>query len=106
MLAIDYDRPFKAVVMDLARNSPGGAETIRQFALIFALQEATKDSERTTRALAAKLKVGKPAITRAVDTLVQDRVIKRRKDPKDGRNVFFDLIDVPSVSVAGRVATR
>ena len=106
MLAIDYGRPFKAVVLDLAQSSPkGGPETVRQFAVIFALQDAKSDVDRTVRALATTLKVGKPAITRAVDTLVRENVVRRRRDPKDGRNVFVDLLAEVEDSTARSAAT-
>ena len=34
--------------------------------------------------------VGKPAITRALDTLSRLGFVQRRRDPKDGRNVFVE----------------
>ncbi len=40
--------------------------------------------------LAATLNVGKPAITRALDTLSRLGFVQRRRDPKDGRNVFVE----------------
>ena len=40
------------------------------------------------RAVAAGL--GKPAITRALDTLSRLGFVQRRRDPKDGRNVFVE----------------
>ena len=42
------------------------------------------------RGLAATLNVGKPAITRALDTLSRLGFVQRRRDPKDGRNVFVE----------------
>ncbi len=44
----------------------------------------------TVRGLAATLNVGKPAITRALDTLSRLGFVQRRRDPKDGRNVFVE----------------
>jgi DNA-binding MarR family transcriptional regulator len=43
----------------------------------------------TVRGLAAQLGVGKPAITRALDTLSQLGLVRRRKDDSDGRNVLI-----------------
>jgi len=42
----------------------------------------------TVRGLAATLGVGKPAITRALDTLTRHGLVRRRKDDADGRNVL------------------
>ena len=42
----------------------------------------------TVRGLAAALDVGKPAITRALDTLTRLGLVRRRKDEADGRNVL------------------
>jgi DNA-binding MarR family transcriptional regulator len=41
----------------------------------------------TVRGLAKKLKVTKPAITRALDSMGQLGLLTRRRDPKDRRNV-------------------
>lgn len=42
----------------------------------------------TVRALSEKLNVSKPAITRALDTLGQLELLKRRRDEADRRNVL------------------
>ena len=42
----------------------------------------------TVRGLADKLGVTKPAITRALDTLSQLDMLKRKRDPNDKRNVL------------------
>jgi DNA-binding MarR family transcriptional regulator len=42
----------------------------------------------TVRGLAAALGVGKPAITRALDTLTRHGLVRRRRDEADGRNVL------------------
>ncbi|MEZ6024536.1 MAG: MarR family transcriptional regulator, partial [Hyphomonadaceae bacterium] len=47
----------------------------------------------TVRGLASALNVGKPAITRALDTLTRLGFVQRRRDPKDGRNVFVERTD-------------
>jgi DNA-binding MarR family transcriptional regulator len=41
----------------------------------------------TVRGLAAKLKVTKPVITRALDTMGRIELLTRRRDPVDRRNV-------------------
>ncbi|EFO33167.1 MarR family transcriptional regulator [Roseibium sp. TrichSKD4] len=43
----------------------------------------------TVRGLAAKLKVTKPAITRALDTLGSMRLLSRKRDEADKRNVII-----------------
>src|SRR5258707_12805919 len=42
----------------------------------------------TVRGLAAKLKVTKPVITRALDSLGQQRLVTRHRDAADRRNVL------------------
>lgn len=42
----------------------------------------------TVRGLAAKLGVSKPAITRALDTMGQKGLLKRKRDEADRRNVL------------------
>ena len=42
----------------------------------------------TVRALAAKLGVTKPVITRALDTMGRQGLVARKRDPKDRRNVL------------------
>ncbi len=44
----------------------------------------------TVKALAADLSISKPAVTRALDTLSQMGLIKRRRDPEDKRNVLIE----------------
>lgn len=43
----------------------------------------------TVRALAAKLKVTKPVITRALDSMGKLELVTRRRDEKDRRNVLI-----------------
>lgn len=42
----------------------------------------------TVRALAAKLGVTKPVITRALDTMGRHGLVSRKRDPEDRRNVL------------------
>ncbi|PYD62250.1 MarR family transcriptional regulator [Novacetimonas maltaceti] len=48
-----------------------------------------QDDPQTVRGLAAHLNVSKPAITRALDRLWQLKLIKRVRDPMDGRSVLI-----------------
>src|SRR6478736_2113785 len=47
-----------------------------------------EDEAQTVRGLAAKLKVSKPAITRALDRLSEFDLVRRKKDPLDRRSVL------------------
>ena len=62
--------------------------TARQMAVLMTVRLAP--GPHTVRGLAATLNVGKPAITRALDTLSRLSFVQRRRDPKDGRNVFVE----------------
>ena len=43
----------------------------------------------TVRGMAEKLNISKPAITRALDTLSIQGLVKRKRDPQDKRNVLI-----------------
>jgi DNA-binding MarR family transcriptional regulator len=62
--------------------------TARQLAVLMTV--SLGQGPHTVRGLAAALNVGKPAITRALDTLSGLGYVQRRRDPKDGRNVFVE----------------
>jgi DNA-binding MarR family transcriptional regulator len=47
-----------------------------------------EDEAQTVRALAAKLNVSKPAITRALDRLSEFDLVRRKTDPLDRRSVL------------------
>ncbi|MGE0044632.1 MAG: MarR family transcriptional regulator [Hyphomonadaceae bacterium] len=81
--------------LDLWRNvtvmSVRGDEpdlTARQLAVLMTVHLGAPP--HTVRGLAAALKVGKPAITRALDTLSRYELVTRRRDPEDGRNVLVE----------------
>lgn len=65
--------------------------TARQLAVLMTVR--LQPAPHTVRGLAATLNVGKPAITRALDTLSRLGYVQRRRDPKDGRNVFVERTD-------------
>lgn len=62
--------------------------TARQLAVLMTVHLG--QPPHTVRGLAAALAVGKPAITRALDTLSRYEFATRRRDPKDGRNVLVE----------------
>jgi len=47
-----------------------------------------EDEAQTVRGLAAKLKVSKPAITRALDRLFEFDLVRRKTDPLDRRSIL------------------
>ena len=65
--------------------------TARQLAVLMTVR--LQPAPHTVRGLASALNVGKPAITRALDTLSRLGFVQRRRDPKDGRNVFVERTD-------------
>ncbi len=65
--------------------------TARQLAVLMTVR--LQPAPHTVRGLASGLNVGKPAITRALDTLSRLGFVQRRRDPKDGRNVFVERTD-------------
>ncbi|MGE0741258.1 MAG: MarR family transcriptional regulator [Hyphomonadaceae bacterium] len=65
--------------------------TARQLAVLMTVR--LQPAPHTVRGLASTLNVGKPAITRALDTLSRLGFVQRRRDPKDGRNVFVERTD-------------
>jgi DNA-binding MarR family transcriptional regulator len=62
--------------------------TARQLAVLMTVR--LQPAPHTVRGLASTLNVGKPAITRALDTLSRLGFVQRRRDPKDGRIVFVE----------------
>ena len=61
--------------------------TIRQ--LVVLLTCYLLDEDHTVRGLATKLRVSKPAVSRMLDHLVGEGLIKRQTDPGDRRSVLF-----------------
>lgn len=72
-------------------RSDGPDLTARQMAVLMTVR--LEQAPHTVRGLAAALNVGKPAITRALDTLSRLGFVQRRRDPKDGRNVFVEATE-------------
>ena len=58
----------------------------RQMAILMAVY--LTPPPHTVRGLAKSLDLGKPAVTRALDTLAGYSLLKRRRDPDDLRNVL------------------
>lgn len=84
-------RPSQALKLwhdvTLALVRDGGQDlTARQMAILMTVYLETPP--HTVRGLAAKLAVTKPAITRALDTLGGMKLLSRRRDEADRRNVI------------------
>ena len=62
--------------------------TARQQAILMTV--ALTRGPHTVRGLAQLLNIAKPAVTRALDTLAKQNLIKRVKDESDLRNVFIE----------------
>ncbi len=62
--------------------------TNRQMALLMVVY--LKDGPHTVRGLAAELKVSKPVVTRALNTLGALGYLRRQKDESDLRNIFVE----------------
>ena len=75
----------KAIVRLVQREDP--ELTTLQFAVLLICNE--ESGPHTVRGLAARLNVAKPAITRAVDRLVQFNLARRVDDPQDRRSVHI-----------------
>jgi DNA-binding MarR family transcriptional regulator len=75
---------WRDVNLDLVRDA-GPDLSSRQVAVLLTVY--LDPPPHTVRALAETLKVGKPAITRALDTLGRLGLLSRRRDDADKRNV-------------------
>ncbi len=61
--------------------------SVRQICILFSIY--LEAPPHTVRALAQKLKVTKPVITRALDSMGKLGLVSRRRDEKDRRNVLI-----------------
>lgn len=86
---------FRDVMVELVRGNDD--HTSRQLALFLVL----RDGPETVRALAKRLGVTKPVVTRAVDRGVEDLYVERRDDPADRRSVLVALTPSGQKFVAG-----
>jgi DNA-binding MarR family transcriptional regulator len=61
--------------------------SVRQMTILLTIY--LQPPPHTVRGLAAKLKVSKPVITRALDAMGKFELVTRRRDEKDMRNVLI-----------------
>ncbi len=72
------------MVANVSRNAPD--LSARQMAVL--LTAYMSEDDQTVRGLAEQLAVAKPAITRAIDRLVEFGLVRRKTDPRDRRSIF------------------
>ena len=78
-------RLWHAVSLALVRDEEPDLSA-RQLTLLITIY--LEPQPHTVRALAAKLGVTKPVITRALDTMGRHGLVTRKRDPADRRNVL------------------
>ena len=78
-------RLWHDVALALVRGDAPDLSTRQMTVLIIVYLEP---QPHTVRALAAKLGVTKPVITRALDTMGRQGLVSRKRDPADRRNVL------------------
>lgn len=74
------------VVLDLVRSADQDLSA-RQLTILLTVY--LEPPPHTVRGLAQKLDVTKPAITRALDTLGSNKLLSRKRDENDRRNVII-----------------
>ena len=77
---------WQAVSMGLVHDDEPDL-TLRQMTILLTVY--LEPPPHTVRALAARLHVTKPVITRALDTMGRLKLLKRRRDEADRRNVVI-----------------
>jgi DNA-binding MarR family transcriptional regulator len=71
--------------------------SLRQLTILLTIY--LEEPPHTVRGLAGKLKVTKPVITRALDTMGQLDLVKRRRDDDDRRNVMIERTEIGAALV-------
>ena len=84
---------WRQTIFEIVRQTDNDADlSSRQMAIL--LNVYLTDPPHTVRALAADLKISKPAVSRAIDKLSVLGLIKRQTDEKDRRSVnLYRTID-------------
>lgn len=76
----------RTVTMSVRAESPD--LTARQQAILMTI--SLTRGPHTVRGLAEKLNIAKPAVTRALDTLERQALVRRVRDNDDLRNIFIE----------------
>lgn len=77
---------WHGITVDILRMQGPDLST-RQIAVLLTVY--LEDRPHTVRELASGLKISKPAITRALDRLCEDGLLRRKTDDKDRRSVLI-----------------
>jgi DNA-binding MarR family transcriptional regulator len=77
---------WHGITVDILRMQGPDLST-RQIAVLLTVY--LEDRPHTVRELSAELHVSKPAITRALDRLCEDGLLRRKTDDKDRRSVLI-----------------
>jgi len=91
---LDALKLWHDVVLETVRRDVPDLSARQMTILLIVYLEAPP---HTVRGLAAKLGVSKPAITRALDTMGQKELLKRKRDETDKRNVLVQRTVAGSV---------
>ena len=83
-------------ILRLGTHPETSTLSARYIALMIRLAQVLKDEERTVKALARDLNLGKPAVSRGLDALEAKGWVKRVDNPDDKRTIFA------RVTAAGR----
>ncbi len=81
----DALRLWHDVSLALVRDAKADL-SVRQMSVLMTVY--MEPQPHTVRGLAAKLQVTKPVITRALDTMGRQGLLRRKRDPADRRNVL------------------
>eukprot|EP00439_Symbiodinium_sp_Y106_P088506 s1_g1042.t1 len=100
---LDALKLWHDVVLDTVRRDVPDLSA-RQLAILLTVY--LEPPPHTVRGLAAKLNVSKPAITRALDTMGQKDLLKRKRDDTDKRNVLVQRTVAGSVYLSEVEADR
>lgn len=85
---------WRGVMLDIVRGA-GPDLTARQMALLMTVY--LSPGPHTVRGLSQILNIGKPAVTRALDTLCALDFLRRKRDTEDRRNVLIQRTVAGSV---------
>lgn len=77
---------WHGITVDIVRTDGPDLST-RQIAVLLTVY--LEDRPHTVRELASELNISKPAITRALDRLCEDGLLRRKTDDKDRRSVLI-----------------
>jgi DNA-binding MarR family transcriptional regulator len=77
---------FMNVVRGIVADENARDYSLRQIAVMMAVY--TSSDRQTVRGLAAALRISKPAVSRALDRLAENDLVRRQDDPADRRSIF------------------